>query len=408
MIDDRARAIRDYFLDTSGRAEPTAPNPLFAGRDTEIDSILHYASKLDRSDTPLANMTALLYGAPGAGKSEILVQLREALTISASENPVVLLAGGAELLTEAAAVSTAIYEAAPAPLRNALRHGGWSIDRLSMNVGPVGVVASPKEAPAPVSEVTKLRKIARDLKDAGGGLAPTVIFLIDEAQAELAEAQERPDRFVRALHKGETGLKTLTIYGGLGNTEVELGKCGVTRPGDHMMFLLERLEDKHVVDTARRALSVTTAQLPKAVDEWATEIVDYAQGWPMHLSHALRAVAERAHSRGWTMDAAGFASAMRNATHRRDAYYNARLRAGGGTLDPDQYAPWAEMFKDHDRVHEGTVGDALGLSRAKAREVTARAVRAGLIEPYGPWYVSPIPSLIDHIEGLGREMNRKR
>ena len=404
---ERTQAIRDYFERNHDRAESSEPNPLFAGRDRELNRVLHYANILDRSETPRSNMTALLYGAPGAGKSEMLVQLKAALRATESENPPIVIDGNGDILMDAGALTTALYTAAPEHIKCNLRDRGWKLNAVSMKFGPIGLTA-PREPdqPAPSGQVAALNGVAHQLREVNGGLMPTVVLLIDEAQAKLAMAARHPDeQYALSLHLGETGLKALTVYGGLSNTKNMLDRCGVTRPGHHMNFLLRRLEDDTVYDTAAEALAATT----RGADEgtlaaWANDIATFTQGWPAHLSTALHPVIARARENGWSLDRDGFDEAMTVAGERRREYYADRLERC-----PDLRRPmrkqWVRLF----RIEEGEqcpdetdVAAEFGLSLQDADALVDSAVAAGLIEPTPDGYISPIPSLLDHIEDTAR------
>lgn len=409
MMSARAQTIRDYYLDSSGRAESARPNPLFAGRNTELDSVLRSAARLDRSAAPIENMTAVFYGAPGAGKSELLSQLRVRLGALDTRQPIVCLRGDIELLTNADAFAEALIRALARPGAKArMTLGAKNIAvgaRLDVpgQIG-AGLNVAVERGTGGDGDSGRLKRLtAEPYRKAG---SPVVVLLVDEAQKKL-ESVSGLQNFVLPFHLGETGMKVLAIYGGLGNTLYELGQCGVTRPGDHMCHLILRLDDRHVTDMARQALRATTGQSPDVIDEWASVIAEYAQGWPMHLSHALKAVAGQAHPNGWTLDGAGFHDAMRDAEAKRVRYYGDRLQACDD-LDAGQYARWARTLRRIEQVDAGHMADALDLPRSEAKRLVRQAVRAGLLEPVpeGGAYVSPIPSLLDHIESRGRARAR--
>ena len=298
---ERAQAIREYFANQYDRVNRRKPNPLFAGRDEELNRVLRYAIALDRAEHPEENMTALFYGAPGSGKSEMLTQLR----------------------------------------------------------------------------------------------------------AALRDALTKPECFVRHLHKAETGLKVLTVYGGLGNTPNLLAKCGVTRPGQHMRFPLKRLDPEDARNIATEALAATTDKPEDVIAMWAGEIVEFAQGWPAHLNTALRAVATHAQPNGWRLDPDGFNSAMTAAHENRRTYYEDRLDRCE-RLGPRQYSRWAALMRRTHTVRAHNVGAALGLSDEDANALTADAVAAGLLEPLGGRkYATPIPALLRHIEAEGVSIDRE-
>ena len=149
MSDERNQAIRTYFLENSGRAELGDPNPLFAGRDNVLNAILRSAEKLSRSAGPMANLSTVVYGAPGSGKSELLAQLRERLGALKTDSPVAVVSGGAELLTEAAAFGGAVYEQLGHESKGRLRDKfRWDVGTLTL--GPVGISAHRENDAPPI------------------------------------------------------------------------------------------------------------------------------------------------------------------------------------------------------------------------------------------------------------------
>ena len=406
---ERTQAIRDYFEWNHDRADASEPNPLFAGRDEELNEVLRYAGALDRSDTPRSNMTGLIYGAPGAGKSEILVQLKVALGATESENPPIVINGTGDILMNAGAFAKALYKAAPEPIRGHLREQGWRLDSASVKLGPVGLTARREPDRLPLGgQIDALNDIARHLREANGGLMPTVVLLIDEAQAKLAKVARYPAaHYVLELHLGETDLKTLTVYGGLGNTPDALADCGVTRPGHQMRFPLRCLENPTVRNIAVEALAATTGHAHHAIDEWADTIVAFADGWPAHMNTAIRAVADRARANDWRLDRGGFNAAMTRAHELRRQYCSDRLQRCK-SLRPEQFSAWAGLFDGRAFVTEGTIRESLKIDAPEAEALTRKAIHGGLLEQRDPGcYIPPIPSMVAHIAALGQAHDAK-
>ena len=401
----RRRAIRTYFLEAPARAETNRPNPLFGGRDDAIEPILRDVGRLARSPGPLANLSTVIHGAPGSGKSELLEQLRAHAGEMNMDPPVAVVRGDAGTLTDAAAFGAAVCEALGERARKRLRDT-FELEGGDIALGPLGLTVGRKDAPSPRSERALMREVAGGLNAAANH--PTIILAVDEAQGELRDALKARESLVLSLHKGETGLKVLPIYAGLGNTADELQECGVSRLGDGKRRLMRRLPDSDVAAMADEALEALTGLEGLAAVRWVDEIVEYAQGWPMHLSHALRSVAERA-APDWSLDGGGFRDAMRDAGRKRVRYYGDRLRRAEPELRPPMYAAWAGLFGNGNAAYAEDIAAALGLSDDDAYELAGKAVAAGLLERTGMGeYISPIPSLADHIERRGARYARRR
>ncbi len=89
---------------------------------------------------PLKNLTRVLYGAPGAGKSEILLHLRErAEALSTPERPVWVVEGSADMLHDAEAFEAQLHRQLPNELRRRLWRqadlsGGLNLEFASLSV----------------------------------------------------------------------------------------------------------------------------------------------------------------------------------------------------------------------------------------------------------------------------------
>ena len=390
--------IREYFRQRSERAE-LDPNPLFGGRDKIVDAVLRDAERLRLSPGPLKNLSTVLYGAPGAGKSETLLHLRKRLEcMSTDKHPVWAVDGTGDMLRNARAFEIRLRRELPARWRDLI----WGEAQVSgrLNAGFAQLTISQKDDPD-LPELARLTTLTDAINDRGK--RPAIVLLIDEAQAKLAEAGETGPTFARPLHDGEIDLKALPVYAGLGNTLDELWKCGVSRPEPRREHLMEPLPKEAVRDMARLALRAMTNRPPDTIDEWADAIARDADGWPKHLSNTLGCVADIAKPRDWTLDRDGFAATMEWAGRARAKYYNDRLNRVGGALQPEQFSAWAAMFDGREFVTEGTIGKFLSINAPEAEALARKAVHAGLLEKRDPGcYIAPIPSLVAHIADLGR------
>ena len=406
MNDARTQAIREYLQAGFDRAETTQPNPLFAGRDDMLEPIMRSVKRLADSNHPLANLTTVLYGAPGSGKSEMLAQIRAGIDEMDTGSAIAVVGGKANLLTDARAFGTAVRKSLAMKRRSVDGQRSWGVS-ARIAVEGLGEVAGSAEQggedPDNRPELSKLDDIAEVIAEEAGG-SPTIVLLIDEAQDKLRAARTKPDSFVSAFHLGEADLKVLPVYAGLGNTLAELGKCGVSRVAKGTRHLIHRLNDRDVAAMTEEALHALTGQDRPTIHRWTTMIVKRSQGWPMHVNHLLGGVAQRAAPR-WTLDEGGFDAAMREARTLRAQYYEDRLKACPG-LEPTMYSTWATLFSSDRPVHNGAVAAAFGLQHGEAKALMTEALAAGLVEqPQSGIYASTVPSLLDHIARRGEDLD---
>ena len=390
--------IREYFRQRSERAEHD-PNPLFGGRDRIVDAVLRDVERLRHSPGPLKNLSTVLYGAPGAGKSETLLHLRKRMaSMSTDKHPVWAVDGTGDMLRNARAFEIRLRRELPALWRDRI----WRRAQVSggFNAGVAQLAISQKDDPD-LPELARLTTLTDAINDRGK--RPTIVLLIDEAQAKLSEAVEIGPTFARPLHDGEIDLKVLPVYAGLGNTLDELWKCGVSRLEPRRDHLMEPLSRDAVLDMVRLALRSMTDRSADTIDDWADAIGKDSDGWPKHLSNTLGCVADIAEPRDWTLDRDGFAATMESAGRARAKYYNDRLNRVGTALQPEQFSAWADMFDGLEFVTEGTISESLRIDAPEAEALARKAVHAGLLEKRDPGcYIAPIPSLVAHIAELGR------
>ena len=395
--------IREYFRQRPDRAEHS-PNPLFGGRDRMVDAVLRDAERLRHAPGPLKNLSTVLHGAPGAGKSETLLHLRNRLeSMSTDEHPVLVVNCTGDMLHSAWAFEKGLRRALSTKWRERI----WGEVQVSggLTAGFIQLDISRKDDPD-LPELALLDTLTDAINDRDN--RPVVALLIDEAQAKLADAGKINPTFARPLHDGEIDLKVLPVYAGLGNTPDELRKCGVSRLAGGHSHLLEPLAEDIVPDMTGRALRAMTDRPGKTIDVWADTIAGDVDGWPKHLSDTLGCIAEIAESREWALGWDGFKEALKSAERARTVYYNDRLNAVGAALKPEQFPAWAGMFDGRDIVTEGTIGEALKIGAPEAEALTRKAVHAGLLEQRDPGsYIAPIPSMVAHIAALGQVHDAK-
>ena len=401
--------IREYFLTVArgDRADKRVLNPLFKGRDELVKSIVADARNLIRSSEPAPNLSWVLYGAPGVGKTEMINQLRSRLeSLSTNEAPVWVINAGADELTEALAFVQALESQIDRPLMENAK----DLQKRGGSFGIAGIIHAsigPDGRRGPRGETARLRVFANELHS--GGVRPTIVLLIDEAQRKLRATLKKAgeNNFTGPFHEAEIDLKVLPIYAGLGDTTAELARCGVSRPSESLrVHLMERMPDRIIRSIARLALRATTRQGPDVIDRWTERIAGDVQGWPRHLNNALEAVANRAHETDWNLDGNGFENAMEAADLARDDYYNKRLINMRGSLPPEQFTAWAGAFENREFVTSAMLARALNVDADASLELTRNAVRAGLLEErQAGCYIAPTPSLIAHIEKRGHQID---
>ena len=407
---ERSAAIREYLAEHDDRAETDHPNPLFAGREKVMRSTLLSLDRLIAAKRPMPNLTTVVYGAPGAGKSEILEQLRARVAKMATDAPVIAMDAGSAELTRASAFASTLARIAPEAVS---RTRGGRRTRWDLEVGVESIRAKfRREVDNTVassrSEIERLNNLADNLHEYGGD-PPVIVMLIDEAQGELNDVARTPGNFVMPMHVGKIRLKVLPVCAGLGNTLDALRECGVTRLASGRRHSVGRLRESAARTAAAEALHALAGQGHDILGRWADKTVEVTQGWPMHMSHVFKAAAARARPERWALDDDGFKAALRDAEQERVRYYDDRL-AACPALKRRDYRDWAKLVEGmgHVGIDSHQVSEALSIPEDQAETRIAQAVRAGLLEQAGgDAYTAPIPSLTDHIAARGAQYERR-
>ncbi len=285
---------------------PRYLTPFFAGRRETLDFIedrrdLVMKRHENGADGPARGMTVLTHGAPGAGKTSLLMKLKERLKIPCVELEVKDLADPDALLKKTErALSTA---------------GLSDTRRLLMDaIGTISVSAMGAEASlAPV-------KILEALGVVTGGNA--VAVFIDEIQ-NVDPKNARATECLQTLHEGRHGFPILPVLAGLCDSPDILAKAGISRiepPDGISVGLLTPEEARESVRSFMEYFEVRGD-----VGPWIESVARRSDLWPQHLHNGLRALAEELSRTGADIDLIDGKRVERNRKTLRDSAYDGRL-----------------------------------------------------------------------------------
>ncbi len=397
----------DVWLDQTDRAE-VGREPFFRGREAEFDLFRRAVRSLQAGR--VGGGTMIFQGAPGAGKSALMAECREAVRRhSTPEAPWVAVAMNADALQSPVAVVRTLVKAA-----------STESERLRAMASGTSVVRA-------LDDLLDLgRTLFRELSDRGGGALGLsvggrsdagvtaswvfqnaasllgkfhLVVLVDEAQNTPVCAQTKG--VMDCLHRDPQGIPLVAAFFGLSDTQEVLRQCGLSRFARGRVVNLDPLPVEEAAAVIRAAFAaygfIGTAE---EQDTWVTQLAALSQGWPQHLNSVSVAAGEVLQAHGGCMNPAGLAEAMALAEESKREYYAGRLAAGSRP-------PWVYRQMALAAQQKGGVlpYDDLRpfLAEETLDEFLTHALHAGLLAPVKqlPYhYRIPIPSFGDYLRAL--------
>ncbi len=292
--------------------------PIFVGRQEERALIRDRLElMLERLATPApgGDLTTVIQGAPGAGKSALLEKIADEWPLGGSGSAMaVSLDPGVLKLPMPDCLRAIAHALTPVPgigwrLRQSLRSFSLGVPGFAqVDLG----VESTEESPRP---------------------PVPVLLLFDEIQTVLNEPSSESRGVLtdnlRLLHTGRHQAPLFPIYGGLANSADLLRAAGLTRLSMGSERTLSRLSEAEMVEWMRRFVDEHLSSArpdPTTLVCWENALQRDSQGWPMHGRNFLIALAEEIRTRDWRPAAVDLDAVCRRAQQLRFRYYGHRLQ----------------------------------------------------------------------------------
>ncbi len=333
MTEFRREALRD-FVDTTDGTSP----PVYIGRERILRKIEGYANATWKGTGAhrhgVGKATNVVQGAPGAGKSALIDELRERAAIHAHlpEQARVLMISGEDLLTDLSDVLELIG------LAGGVSASIWK--KLSTGL-TLGVDLEVVKARADLSwtspdspHPTNARALAR--KFPARKWQGPVILCIDETQNLPRERHAPHALFLKAIHGGLTTLPLSLVLAGLSDTKDVLDDMGLTRLSVHPLGGLSTQPDPDrdgYTEVMDLMLSFCdhfgighTGQTARLM-----ALAAPCEGWPRHLHFALQALGRGVLETDGDLTAVNWPRILREAADSRQEYY--RIQQDGDMKD---------------------------------------------------------------------------
>ncbi len=396
------RTALEEFMEDRDRGRAA----IFVGRQTELDHVRACVRRLLRRQNELApgvDLTTVIQGAPGAGKSALLARIADEWPVGREGSPVaVSLDPGVLKLPMAGCLQAIRAKVAPVPGMG--QRLGTFVQSISLGVPGLAQVEMGVES------------------GEEPGLPPVpVILLFDEIQTVLKGPHSDLSRAhlidnLRLLHTGEHGAPLFPVYGGLANSGDLLRASGLTRLAMESERTLARLSADEVDELMTRFVDehLSSARLgPLIWAPWGRALQHDSQGWPMHCRHFLIALAEAIRAQDWRPGMVDLESVRRRAQGLRFGYYEQRmqgaLRGRYGLIstvldemETSSSMPEHVIVAALARAHQACPPEEVGLGALPdglTGQQTFEAMRhAGVVQKADEFgYACPIPSLSSHL-----------
>ena len=407
------------WLRRTDRAE-SGRKPFFTGRDAEYEVFRSALESLE--DGVIGGGTMIFQGAPGAGKTALMLECMEAVRQHSSpEDPWAAAAISPDTLVSASQTMAVMLSAVSSESRRLAQSASKTIAgklseyaslgqrlcrELSERGGGVGGVSIGRRAQQGPDEMRRAEPVFMNAAPLLGRFHLAVF--VDEAQN--LPVRETTRGVMRCLHNPPECIPLVAAFFGLSDTRAVLNECGLSRFADQRVTHLEALSMEDASGSLRRMLDAYYAGAEAEKTHWSVKLAQLSQGWPQHVSRVGLAAGLVMRNNNGKLERHLLDEALQRGAERKNGYYAERLAAG--LMDPEFYKLLA--LAAGSRAH-GTLSRkelrCLAASELEETQVSfddflSNALHAGLLSPVTeiPYhYRFPIPSLSDYLRALPAE-----
>ena len=335
----------------------------FAGREAEIRAV---EGLLDSVKEGKAGQTRVITAAPGAGKSALLRKLEARWKKNKTAHPALL---EAPFFSDPVKVIGAMFNAID---KNAARRFGVTETRTKGGHSKASgnLFVAEMEAGGHLSHSTQRTNLPVTFFDAFRELKDTetpVVLLVDEAQlwgTDLGDPNRRYSSLLTEAHLNQQRLPLLVVAAGLGDTKEVLAQRGASKLATNARLVLGPLSNEEMREVCVKffeRFGVTGSEEQRA--EWTEAIIAGTDGWPRHLTNALRGAAQALIAGQGDLSQSSLQAARESGRGFRKEYYRDQI---------DPFKPMPELLA---AVFSAMPKDK-GASRVTIRDAIARAYQS--------------------------------
>ena len=404
---DRAFVL-DYLRRVGARASLAnrRANPFFRGRDRELDQL--HANVACAVGGERDNRTATICGAPGAGKSELMLKFMDQLKPTHGSNVVQVHARHTDL-SHAPALMRTLLGSLP-PKRSfsvaASKFKRDLGDLTSLTVAGTGFARSEQrgepETTGQVANVDWFReysvKLPKSVREC------VFVLCVDEFQ----NLKNPSHSLCEPLHDAGLVLKIVPFYFGLANVPSVLDASGVSRTLDEITITLGALTIPMAESILKEFLDTLRVEYTSDVDcyELVSEVATRCDAWPHHLTSWMRAACSVLSSCDFVLSEQSRDKINDMGDQFRVDYYERRLDRCRFLDSPTRRRTLGKLLEDRQTVSAENIQDSMtplfeqSSTRFDITHFLDDAIRSGvLIKQPGGTLSVPIPSLANYLMG---------
>ena len=392
----------EKFVREGDRDEPLR----FVGRKAEIREV---DAILDSIQEGKAGLTRVITSAPGAGKSALLRKLEARWKKNKKAQPSLL---EASFFSDPAEVIRAMFNSIDEEAANRFgvaetrTIGGHTNVKGKAFVAEGEVGGHRSRSTHRTNLPTGFFAAFQELKDR----ETPVVLLVDEAQLWGAN-QEAGGQWISSLlteaHMNLRRLPLLIVAAGLGDTRAVLAQRGASKLASSSTLVLGPLSNDEMREVCakffeRFGIAGSDAQRV----EWTETIINGTDGWPRHLTNALRGAAQALIAGQGDLSQSSLQAARAGGQDFRREFYEDQtkpfqrmpelLSAVFTAMSQGAGVAGVDLRRAISRAYKETPDLAEEMDRS---EVFAKLLHQGLIQDFGnDEYDCPIPSVRTYVE----------
>ncbi len=326
MNQDQKRKLESFLKRTEGE-----PPLVFVGRSEVLDDLALAAEQVwEGSGTDqhgAGKSTRIIQGAPGAGKSSILEEIKKnperLYTESVDKPPLVVALKSGDIGGVADILQPLARSINPTASEEFLSHSiRTSGGEAGIGLGPVKAFGKQETTMEPARPRMHW-DVLGDWVEQHGGFDRPIVLAIDEAQRFQRDSEDPLSKLFQSLHDG-CGLPIALVLAGLSDTEYSARKMGLTRMPHRQKHNIGRFPDHEVQELMERSCAHFGIDAAGHDDE-IDRLIQPCDGWPRHLHIVLQALGAEALRTEGDLGRAAWERIQAEIKTGRDGYYDGQF-----------------------------------------------------------------------------------
>ncbi len=322
MNPEQKRKLESFLKLTEG-----APPPVFVGRAEVLDDIALAAKQVWKGTGSnrhgAEKTTRIVQGAPGAGKSSIVHEIRhnpERLYMeSVGKAPLVVALKSGDIAGPVDVLRPLAEKANPSKAQEFMTRIRKSTgSEAGFGFGPFRF-ARKRETGVERAEPDASWDTFGTWVERHGGFDRPVVLAIDEAQRFKRDSEDPLSKLFQGLHDG-CGLPIALVLAGLSDTEYMTDRMDLTRIPPRQKHNIGCFPDHEVQEFMARSCAhfgIGIAGFEQEIDR----LIKPCDGWPRHLHVVLQALGKEALGTDGNLGKAEWESIQAEVKTGRDGYY---------------------------------------------------------------------------------------